>query len=69
MDRVSLERFLAQGLSLHAIGRRVGRHEATVACWVEKLWPPSGKPLSTSASRRAPQGGPRAARARRGFNR
>jgi transposase len=36
VDRVSLERFLAQGLSLRAIGRRVGRHEATVAYWVEK---------------------------------
>jgi transposase len=36
MDRVSLERFLAQGLSLQAIGRRLGRHESTVAYWVEK---------------------------------
>jgi transposase len=36
MDRASLERFLSQGLSLDAIGRRLGRHEATVAYWVEK---------------------------------
>jgi transposase len=36
VDRVSLERLLAQGLSLHAIGRRLGRHEATIAYWVEK---------------------------------
>jgi transposase len=36
MDRVSLELFLAQGLSMQAIGRRLGRHEATVAYWVEK---------------------------------
>jgi len=36
MDRASLERFLSQGLSLDAIGRRIGRHEATVAYWVEK---------------------------------
>jgi transposase len=36
MDRLSLERFLAQGLSLQAIGRRMGRHESTVAYWVEK---------------------------------
>jgi transposase len=36
MDRASLEEFLARGLSLAAIGRRVGRHEATVAYWVEK---------------------------------
>jgi transposase len=36
MDRRSLELFLAHGLSLQAIGRRLGRHEATVAYWVEK---------------------------------
>ncbi len=36
MDRVSLERLLARGLSLQAIGRRLGRHESTVAHWVEK---------------------------------
>jgi hypothetical protein len=31
MDRSSLEVLLAQGLSLAEIGRRFGRHEATVA--------------------------------------
>jgi transposase len=36
MDRDSLERFLAEGLSLAEIGRRVGRHEATVAYWLQK---------------------------------
>jgi transposase/5-methylcytosine-specific restriction endonuclease McrA len=36
MDRVSLERFLSQGLSLAEIGRRVGRHESTVSYWVGK---------------------------------
>jgi transposase len=36
MDRDSLEQFLARGLSLQAIGRRLGRHESTVAYWVEK---------------------------------
>jgi transposase len=36
VDRASLERFLGEGLSLKEIGRRVGRHEATVAHWVEK---------------------------------
>ncbi len=36
MDRRSLELFLSQGLSLQAIGRRLGRHEATVAYWAEK---------------------------------
>jgi transposase len=36
MDRASLEDFLSQGLSLAEIGKRVGRHEATVAYWVTK---------------------------------
>jgi transposase len=36
MDRRSLELCLAHGLSLKAIGRRLGRHEATVAYWVDK---------------------------------
>jgi len=36
MDRASLEGFLARGLSLAEIGRRLGRHESTVAYWVEK---------------------------------
>lgn len=36
MERASLESCLAQGLSLEAIGRRVGRHESTVAYWVAK---------------------------------
>jgi transposase len=36
MDRASLERILSRGLSLQAIARRLGRHESTVAYWVEK---------------------------------
>src|SRR5947207_4985405 len=36
MDRSSLEVPLAQGLSLAEIGRRFGRHEATVAYWMQK---------------------------------
>lgn len=36
MDRTSLEQLLDQGLSLAAIGQRFGRHESTVAYWVEK---------------------------------
>lgn len=36
MDRVHLEELLADGLSLAEIGRRVGRHEATVGYWVGK---------------------------------
>ncbi len=36
MDRVALEQFLGEGLSLAEIGRRVGRHEATVGYWVQK---------------------------------
>lgn len=36
MDRDSLEQLLSEGLSLAAIGKRIGRHEATVAYWVHK---------------------------------
>jgi transposase len=36
MDRASLEQLLGQGLSLAEIGRRFGRHEATIAYWVQK---------------------------------
>jgi transposase len=36
MDRASLEDFFGRGLSLAEIGRRVGRHEATVAYWAKK---------------------------------
>ncbi|HEV3283732.1 MAG TPA: helix-turn-helix domain-containing protein [Solirubrobacteraceae bacterium] len=36
MDRDSLEELLRQGESLGAIGRRFGRHEATIAYWVKK---------------------------------
>jgi transposase len=36
MDRVSLERLLSRGLSLAEIGQRFGKHEATVAYWVEQ---------------------------------
>jgi transposase len=36
MDRASLEEFLVRGLSLADIGGRLGRHEATVAYWIDK---------------------------------
>jgi transposase-like protein len=36
MDKEALQRELARGLSLAAIGRSVGLHEATVAYWVRK---------------------------------
>jgi transposase len=36
MDRASLEQLLGQWLSLAEIGRRFGRHEATVSYWVKK---------------------------------
>ena len=36
MERTLLEGYLAEGLSLTEIGRRVGRHEATVGYWVAK---------------------------------
>jgi transposase len=36
MDRASLEQLLDRGLSLAEIGRRFGRHEATVSYWLKK---------------------------------
>jgi transposase/5-methylcytosine-specific restriction endonuclease McrA len=36
VDRDSLAHLLQQGLSLQAIGRRLGRHESTVAYWAKK---------------------------------
>jgi transposase len=36
MDRAALERMLGEGLSLAEIGRRVGRHESTVAYWADE---------------------------------
>jgi transposase len=36
VERAALERFLEEGLSLAEIGRRIGRHEATVGYWVTK---------------------------------
>ncbi len=36
MDRESLEQMLGRGLSLAEIGRRFGKHEATVAYWAQK---------------------------------
>jgi IS30 family transposase len=36
VDRASLELLLGQGLSLAEIGRRFGRHESTIAYWVQR---------------------------------
>jgi transposase len=36
MDRAVLEKMLGEGLSLAEIGRRVGRHEATVGYWLRR---------------------------------
>lgn len=36
MDRTALKEMLEQGLSLAEIGRRLGRHESTVAYWVDR---------------------------------
>jgi transposase len=36
MDRDALEQMLGEGLSLAEIGRRVGRHESTVAYWLRR---------------------------------
>ena len=37
MDREALARMLEEGLSLEAIGERVGKHPSTVGYWVKKL--------------------------------
>jgi transposase len=37
MDRDSLQRLLARGLSLAEIGRRFDRHETTIAYWVKQF--------------------------------
>jgi transposase len=36
MDKALLEECLAEGLSLEAIGKRVGKHESTVSYWLKK---------------------------------
>lgn len=36
MDRSALEAMLAEGLSLAAMGRRLNRHESTVAYWLDR---------------------------------
>ncbi|HTB70209.1 MAG TPA: helix-turn-helix domain-containing protein [Solirubrobacteraceae bacterium] len=36
MDRTTLKQMLDDGLSLAEIGRRLGRHESTVAYWVDR---------------------------------
>lgn len=36
MDRITLEGFLTEGLSLEQIGRRVERHPSTVSYWLRK---------------------------------
>ncbi|HEX5983862.1 MAG TPA: helix-turn-helix domain-containing protein [Solirubrobacterales bacterium] len=36
MEKELLEQCLAEGLSLEAIGRRVGKHESTVSYWLKK---------------------------------
>jgi transposase len=52
MDRTALETMLGEGLSLAEIGRRVGRHESTVAYWVDRLGLEA-----TNAERHAARGG------------
>lgn len=51
MDRTALEQMLDEGLSLAEIGRRVGRHESTVAYWLRKLGL-----AANEAERHAPRG-------------
>lgn len=36
MEKELLEECLGEGLSLEAIGKRVGKHESTVSYWLKK---------------------------------
>ena len=36
MQKELLEQCLAEGMSLEAIGKRVGKHESTVSYWLKK---------------------------------
>jgi transposase len=36
VDKELLEECLGEGLSLEAIGKRVGKHESTVSYWLKK---------------------------------
>jgi transposase len=36
MEKGLLEECLAEGMSLEAIGKRVGKHESTVGYWLKK---------------------------------
>lgn len=36
MEKELLEGFLAEGMSLETIGKRVGKHESTVSYWLKK---------------------------------
>jgi len=36
MQKELLEERLAEGMSLEAIGKRVGKHESTVSYWLKK---------------------------------
>jgi transposase len=55
MEREPLERYLAEGLSLHAIGKRAGKHPTTVGYWLRK----HGL-AAVNAERCRPKGGVRA---------
>ncbi|HEY1451218.1 MAG TPA: helix-turn-helix domain-containing protein, partial [Solirubrobacteraceae bacterium] len=52
MDRAVLEGFLHEGLSLAEIGRRVGKHESTVAYWLDRF-----ELQAANVARNAPRGG------------
>ena len=51
MDRAALQEMLDGGLSLAEIGRRVGRHEATVSYWLKKY-----DLMASNAARHAARG-------------
>ena len=52
MDKRFLEKCLAQGMSLEAIGEKIGKHPSTVGYWVTK----HGL-VAHNAERHSPKGG------------
>ncbi len=53
MDKEFREKCLGEGLSLEAIGKRVGKHESTVSYWLRKHGLAAGK-----AEKHSPRGAP-----------
>jgi transposase len=55
MEKELLEQCLAEGMSLEAIGKRVGRHESTVSYWLKKHGLEASKATQHAAKGAPPQ--------------